>query len=1158
MLSGSSIGSPSLHGQPSSSMQGAVVPSSLEELQREFSTLVQCLFKLGGGVGSSPQQVREAESELISFPGRCPYYGVLLLHVSLYAYLPFRNNFCINQGDNFINISIHFPLYQLIEQEQQLKSVIISPAIRQLAAVLLKGYIKSHWNNIQSPQLKKQFKDALPLGLMASDLEVEVPPSFLSKINTAFGMSIAEVAEHEFPEEWGDLIQILINIYESGLVNHHHYAQSLGSLKCLSLVAQHFSDKHTVFVFPVLVPYMLNVASNTQLPDLIRAKALTVCSEMFYLIAMVAGDPSDEADDEFEYVNDGDHESEDVNEDDNTQDDSKIDEKLIEESKKMLSSVIGQTLNLILGEISNPITNVNSDCSFKMECVKTMNILVKEFGKSLQDAVIHVLQSTCTSLSSEYEIYFKHAILSPNESGIATSQIAERFDTEGESINFTTVICQQIELLATIVCSRQLSKILSSNKNNLAQLTYLLLGYCQLPQHLMELWEDNPEQFVSEEDNQFSSYSIRTSCLKLLEDFNETYDTLGIESLLDAYNKRMQESQSLYIQNPNSSTWWKLREASLMTISSFTEFRDHIEDNPKVFDLVSLISQLLDNDLNVSSEHLPFLKSRAIQCSSYFLNQISNPKLFTVNLDMIKQLFITYVNHMAENQPIPIRLYSCQATARVFCLEKPLLDSLLSSFGASRDELLHGILASMCKLVNDIGEEPMYIPLESIAVFVNFLPQVVIPHSETVISIMLTQLSKFSNDRTIASDIINVFDKLAEIPETEAQLVNNVIPKISQIFISSATATAPDFIENLLDLSHTIIVHAKKEDMLTVLNTLYPSLMNLGFSNEEPSWIQKITECLRSIVHVGEEMIVQHRFISQQHQVSSFQFLLEYIARLLQPNFSDSAAFGVGELVTEIFAKLSTALNIDIIGQIIKACVLKLSISNDLLFIQSIVFIFAKLFHHQDVVKMFSLLESISNLKDYANGLTCVLSKWAHNQQFFFGLYKLKVTSTALAKVLQTGDPRLASVNVLMEVKEPTTGYRTRSKKIKERQVPFVLYAFMLLIDAYIRALEAKEEEKNEATLEGMMYGGGGFDDEDPFVPQDEYLNQLAQGGGDFSDDEGDEDPLSSKDPINSIDIETTLPEVMKELCSVNQQVLPHLEKILTDKQKQALQQMLQ
>ncbi|KAG2383202.1 hypothetical protein C9374_004539 [Naegleria lovaniensis] len=181
MLSGSGISSPSLNGKE---QQGAVqvVPSSLEELHREFSTLVQCLFNLGGGVGSSPQQVREAESELIAFPGRCPYYGVLLLHVSLYAYLPFRNNFCVNQGDNFINISIHFPLYQLIEQEQQLKSVIINPAIRQLAAVLLKGYIKSHWNNIQSSQLKKQFKDALPLGLMASDLEVEVPPSFLSKL----------------------------------------------------------------------------------------------------------------------------------------------------------------------------------------------------------------------------------------------------------------------------------------------------------------------------------------------------------------------------------------------------------------------------------------------------------------------------------------------------------------------------------------------------------------------------------------------------------------------------------------------------------------------------------------------------------------------------------------------------------------------------------------------------------------------------------------------------------------------------------------------------------------------------------------------------------------------------------------------------------------
>jgi len=434
---------------------------------------------------------------------------------------------------------------------------------------------------------------------------------------------------------------------------------------------------------------------------------------------------------------------------------------------------------------------------------------------------------------------------------------------------------------------------------------------------------------------------------------------------------------------------------------------------------------------------------------------------------------------------------------------------------------------------------------------------------------MLNQLDKFSNDVSISNDIIHVFDKLAQIPETESQLVNNVVPKIAQILTSNSTTSAPHFIENLLELSNTIIVHAQKADILSIMNTLYPSLMSLAFNNDDPAWLQKVNDCLRSLVHIGEEIISQHRFTSGQHQVSSFHMMLEYINKLLQPNFDDTAAFGVGELITELFAKVGSALNNEIVSKILTACISKLASSDLLSFIQSIVFIFAKLFHDQNIVQMLSLLESIPTLTNqktntvFANGLACLFTKWSKNQQFFFDTYKLKVTSTAIAKLLKSGDERLASVSVSIEVVDQTAGYNTRSKKkIKERQVPFVLHAFIILVDAYIRAKETEADKKKERNLMGLMYGNDDdFEDEDesPFVAEDEYLDQLANHGQEYFSDDEDAivDTLSSRDPLNNIDLLQVLPEAMKEICSANQQVLPHLEKLLTPQQKKALQEML-
>ncbi|KAL9650044.1 hypothetical protein ABK040_003162 [Willaertia magna] len=1091
-----------------------------------FFQVLNCLHQLTGALGN--EHIKEAEYKITQIPKHCPYYCLILLDIALYSHTPFRQQYCsTNDSNNF-----HFQLHNTIQQNPNIQQLVLTPSVRQLAALLLKGFIKSYWHadqHILPNQIKKELKEIIPLGLIASDTTT-------SKISTAISMIIAEISEHDFPDEWPNLIEIIIKIYEGS----NSEIQSFGALKCLSLVAQHFTDKQTIVAFPVLTPYMLTIAANTQIPQNVRAKALTVCIELFYLLGMTAGDGSVEEDD---FEDDEGIESEDREED--------IYTKVSAECKNLLNLVLEPTLKLILSEISTPILSVEGNCSFKMECVKLMNVLVKEFGLTIEKYIMSVLQSTCNSLEKEYDLFLKYLVLPSKDTGLESNAIAEHYDSEGESVNFSTVVCQQIELLSTIVCNPKLGKILSSNRANLIRLIYLMIGYSQLTLEQEEVFESDPEQFVNEEEDEYANYSIRIACQGLLDDFCEMFGYLGTNSLIAAFNQRMEESKQLYQSNPNHSSWWKLREASLLSISSFSSFREQLMEEQELLDMNNIIGELLQNDLQLPSNNLPFLKSRAIQCTSFHLFYLTN------NLDAIKQLLLIYVEHLnPQTQPVPIRLYACRAVARVFQVDH--VETVVNNC-ENKDEMLKKILVGMCQLANEVSDEVMHIPLESIAIFVKFSPQVVIPFSNEVITIMWTQLEKFANDHTIASDIINVFEKLALIPEIEYQLVNFVSPKIAQIISGNLVLVGMHFVEKLLDVGYTIIRHSTKEQIPFLLNTLFPSIMNIILSNDDEDLLQHGTECIRAFIHSGQELVVQHRL----QEVSSFQLILEYIQKLLLPDLMDGSSLGVGELISEIFTKVGKLLDMNIISQIIKAAVIKLAATDSLALTQSIIFIFAKLFHEQNITEMLNLLSSITdlgetNINHYKTGLECLMRKWAKNQQNFFGLYKLKVTSTSLAKLLESGDQRLAELTVIIETTETKSKKRYQTRlggSIKEKEIPFIIHAFTLIVDAYIRAKEFEKSRKESNKLEGILYGE---EEEDNFVSEEDYLAHLVGGANDYFDDEDDiEDPIEKIDPLNQINLLIVLPQMVKEFCSVNQQIVPHLQKILSKEQKQAFEEMM-
>lgn len=77
----------------------------------------------------------------------------------------------------------------------------LPPDVRQLAGVLLKTSIKRCWGDAAqlSPAERQAVRDALPAGLSDAD----------SKVRTAVGMAIAQIAKHDFPEHWPGLLDTL-------------------------------------------------------------------------------------------------------------------------------------------------------------------------------------------------------------------------------------------------------------------------------------------------------------------------------------------------------------------------------------------------------------------------------------------------------------------------------------------------------------------------------------------------------------------------------------------------------------------------------------------------------------------------------------------------------------------------------------------------------------------------------------------------------------------------------------------------------------------------------------------------------------------------------------------------------------------------------------
>ncbi|GBL76594.1 Importin-9 [Araneus ventricosus] len=155
-------------------------------------------------------------------------------------------------------------------------------AIRQLASVLLRQYVESHWSRaadkFRPPETTSEAKAAvrgmLPMGLHES----------ISKLRSSAAYAISAIAQWDWPEEWPELFDILLR----SLVSENSCAVH-GAMRVLKEISNEVSDSQMPQFAPVILPEMLKIFLQDQKYGIrTRGRAVEIFSTCAEIIGSMA------------------------------------------------------------------------------------------------------------------------------------------------------------------------------------------------------------------------------------------------------------------------------------------------------------------------------------------------------------------------------------------------------------------------------------------------------------------------------------------------------------------------------------------------------------------------------------------------------------------------------------------------------------------------------------------------------------------------------------------------------------------------------------------------------------------------------------------------------------------------------------------------------
>ncbi|XP_007045655.2 PREDICTED: importin-9 isoform X1 [Theobroma cacao] len=437
--------------------------------------------------------------------------------------------------------------------------------LRQLAAVLLKHFIKKHWHegdeSFEHPAVSSDEK-AVIRGLLLSTLD-----DSNRKLCTAISMAIASIAVYDWPESWPDLLPFLLKLIgDQSDMNGVH-----GALRCLALLAGDLDDTMIPTLIPFLFPCLYTIVSSSQIYNkYLRSKALSIVYACISMLGDMRG-------------------------------------VYQAETSALMEPMLKPWIDQFSFILEHPVQPEDpDDWGIRMEVFKCLNQFVQNFHSFTESEFMVIVGPLWQTFISSLRVYTRSAIEGTED------PYEGRYDSDGAEKSLDSFVIQLFEFLLTIVGSKKLVKVVETN---IADLVYYTIGFLQVTEQQVHTWSMDANQFVADEDD--ATYSCRVSGSLLLEEVATCFGREGIDAILKAVRKQFSESQQE--KAGGSVVWWRIREATLFALSSLSEQLLEAE----VPGLGNLLEQMITEDMGIGVHEYPFLYARMFVSVARFSSMIS-------------------------------------------------------------------------------------------------------------------------------------------------------------------------------------------------------------------------------------------------------------------------------------------------------------------------------------------------------------------------------------------------------------------------------------------------------------------------------------------------------------------------------------------------------
>ncbi|KAI9028536.1 armadillo-type protein [Hyaloraphidium curvatum] len=994
-------------------------------------------------------------------------------------------------------------------------------AQRQLAAVTLKNLTDRHWspNNdkFEPPEIseatKTIVKDNILMGLADP----------LPKMRAAMAQVVSKIAHTDWPETWPSLLDNLVANLRSDDPNRVH-----GTMRVLvEFMKSDITDQQFPHVHPVLFPelYRILCTENTYSPQT-RGRAVA--------IFRLSVDMLDQVKLEFP-----------------------------DAPKLFLKPLLPTWMEAFQKILTTSSADSGvGEVGLRIEILKALTTLVNTFLKLCGPYLQQCLAIAGQNLRLILPRYVAEVVNAPEDGD--DDALGDR-DSDGEVIRVETLLYQYFEFLGAMGQSRQTRKLFSAG-GFLPDLVKMLIGYAMLTNEQAEAWGSDVNQYVLDEDDETYSFNVRIAASELLANLGEAFGVDLLNGLIAGTHALMGDANDL--RSRADPTWWKPREASLLSIGKLAdELMEAMQQNQVQFDIAGLFSHVVLDSMKASD--CPFLQGRAIWFASRFSSVLP--------AELAQQYVAAAASAASQSDSVPVRICGVKAI-QAFSLS---MDS--AALQPYQQQMLDGLLA----LMPNASEEIAVLVLETLPSVLKIDARTTAAYYARITDLTLELWSRYHGDHLFSSIVDDVFEVLASNELCAPQMQDKAIPLLLQaISVTYDPSTTASLISGAMDILGTLIKGSQQSladgQAFAIYNVLFPLLLETS----DPNILQSGQVCLRWIVQCDIEKLLKW---TDGKGVSGMHNLMLFMSKLLASDNNESASAFIGDLITKVIEKAGPHLQ-PVLPDLLTAVARRLEAAQTSTFVQSLSQVFLQLLQTQAETVVSFLSGLTINGK---NGLEIFLRAWCENYQYFQGYYVLKLNAISMTKLFLLNNPLASAVTVKGDIVEQPAAsgkIKTRSQSRKNPEqytaIPFPAKAIKLLLwdfktnleNAVTTASPAQNEPESDVLEEedGSSEAGDweDVDEESGLATPDEFtylsgeLRPLAalctfssarsaeladEGAADWKEEES-LDPDLRNDPIYHTNMKEYLVQFFK---SCQAQDLNHFSTIssqyLTDQERKVL-----